>query len=414
MGLLSYAIGMKSGHLAKITAVILVLSIGLVFLSGQSAQVRADPSTYDSCYPYYGYCDSAYYWYYYGYYPYYYYYSYPYARYYGYYGYPYYYYGYGYNYYAPPSKYQLTVTTDPLNIASVSGSGTYDQGTSASFSLSQNTVQVSPTARYIFAHWSGDYSGVGTSGSITMNDARKIIAVYQLQYYLDVNVQPQAALLPQGAGWYNAGDTVTVNAAGQMLGGDDGTRLVFQGWNIDEKTPQPGVSLVVKMDSPHAVTAEYKQQYYLQVSTDQGVAYGQGWYDTGSTAQIYVSTPVSTSYGVSIIFDGWQGDLQSGSQSTTVLMDKPKAVIASWRSDPTVLNLTIALVIIAVFLAGAGIVAYVAVSRKRFSQQALTIAPAKTQAATAPSSPHPAKQKFVPLKKKSVRQQDADQPTAEA
>jgi len=410
---LSCAIGMKSGHLAKIAAAILVLSVGLVFLSGQSAQVRADPSTYDSCYPYYGYCDSAYYWYYYGYYPYYYYYSYPYARYYGYYGYPYYYYGYGYNYYAPPSKYQLTVTTDPPNIASVTGSGTYDQGTSASFSLSQNTVQVSPTARYIFAHWSGDYSGVGTSGSITMNDARKIIAVYQLQYYLDVSVQPRAAPLPQGAGWYNAGDTVTMNAAGQMLGGDDGSRLVFQGWNIDEKTPQPGVSLMVKMDSPHAVTAEYEQQYYLQVSTDQGVAYGQGWYDAGSTAQIYVSTPVSTSYGVSIIFDGWQGDLQSGNQSTTVLMDKPKAVIASWRSDPTVLNLTIALVIIAVFLAGAGIVAYVAVSRKRFSQQALTMAPAKTQAARAPSSLHPAKQKFVPLKKKSVRQQDTDRPTAE-
>ena len=413
MGHLYYVIGMKSGHLAKIAVVMLVLSVGLVFLSGQSAQVRAGPSTNDWCYPYYGYYDATYYWYYYGYNPYYYYYSYPYDCYYGYYGYPY-YYGYGYNYYAPPSKYQLTVTTDPPNVASVSGSGTYDQGASASFSLSQNTVQVSPTARYVFAHWSGDYSGVGTSGSITMNDARKVIAVYQLQYYLDVSVQPQAASLPQGAGWYNAGDTVTVNAVGQMLGGDDGSRLVFQGWSIDGKTPQPGVSLLVKMDSPHVVTAEYKQQYYLQVSTDQGVAYGQGWYDAGSTAQIYVSTPVSTSYGVSIIFDGWQGDLQSGSQSTTVLMDKPKAVIASWRSDPTVLNLTIALVIIAVFLAGAGIVAYVAVSRKRFSQRALTIAPAKTQAAMAPSSPPLAKQKSVPLKKKSVRQQDADQPTAKA
>jgi hypothetical protein len=114
------------------------------------------------------------------------------------------------------------------------------------------------------------------------------------------------------------------------------------------------------MSAPHNVSAVYGQQYYLNVQSDQGVTSGSGWYDAGSTAQIYVSTPISTTYGVSIIFNGWQGDVQSSSQSTTVLMDGPKNVVATWRTDPTVLYLTIAAVIVAAVLIVAGVIAFMA------------------------------------------------------
>ena len=109
--------------------------------------------------------------------------------------------------------------------------------------------------------------------------------------------------------------------------------------------------------------------------TDQGIAYGEGWYDAGNTATIYVSTPANPSYGVSFVFNGWQGDLQSNSQSATVLMDKPKTVIASWRTDQTVLNLTIALGIIAAFLIAAGIIAYAVLNRRTVRTQTLKSVP---------------------------------------
>jgi len=118
------------------------------------------------------------------------------------------------------------------------------------------------------------------------------------------------------------------------------------------------------MNSPHTVTAVYGQQYYLNVQTDQGVTSGSGWYDSGSTAQIYVSTPVSTSYGVSIVFNGWQGDVTSSSQSTSVLMDGPKNVIATWRADSTILYLTIAAVIVAALLIAGGLIAFLAGGRR--------------------------------------------------
>jgi hypothetical protein len=369
---------MKVGYQPKIAIALLVLSVGLFFLSGQVGQVSASSYTPRGCYSYYSYYPYYYnmsYYDYYGYYPYNYYYygdPYSYSSCYGSYGYQYndyYYYGYpyySYSYYSysTPSKYQLTVSTDPSDLGTATGAGTFTQGTSASFSITKSIVQTSSNTRYVFSHWTGDYSGVGASGTITMNSVKKVTAVSQLQYYLSVGVQPQNAPVPQGEGWYNAGDTTVLSVTGQMLGGQDDSRLVFQGWNVDGQNLQ-GLSLSLKMDGPHFAAAQYKQQYYVKVLSDQGVPYGEGWYDAGSTAQVYVSTPISTQYGVSIVFNGWQGDLKSSSQSSSLLVDSPKTVIASWRSDPTVLNYTIIAGVIIAVLIVAAVVAYAALGRRR-------------------------------------------------
>jgi hypothetical protein len=380
----SYAMRMRASYLPKFAVAVLVLAAVAIILSGQVSQVvaKANPggegqrpgvsssssqgvasTTTGTCGSHHHHCN-----YYSGYYGYNYYsYNFPYYDYYygayssGYYnfGYPYFYsynYPYYYSYYNTPSQYTLTVTTDPASIATVTGGGTYNQGSSASFSVTQTTIQSSQNTRYVFSHWGGDYSGVESSGTVTVNGAMNVIAVYQLQYYLSVQSQPQSAPVPQGAGWYNAGETATVNSASQPVG-DSSSRIVFQGWSVDGQSNQTGSSLSVNMNTPHSVTAEYKQQYYLTVLSDQGVPTGQGWYDAGSTAQIFVSTPISTSYGVSIVFNGWQGDVQSNSQTTSVQMDRAKMAIASWRTDSTVLYLTIAAGIIAI-LAAAAIIAF--------------------------------------------------------
>ena len=369
---------MARGYLPKLTIAILVLSIALVLLSAQPSTVAATYGTPHTSYPSYPSYPSSYtpptsythhHWgggYYYGsyYYPYYYSnYGYPYSS----YGYPYSSYGYPYSSYgypySSPSSYTLTVATNPSNLGTVTGGGTYTPGSSASFSVSQTTIQVSPNTRYVFSHWSGGYSGVGSSGTVTVNGATAVTAVYQMQYYLSVQVQPQSAPTPQGQGWYNASDTASLQSPAQTVGGDGGSRLVFQGWSLDGQGPQSNPSLNLVMNSPHNVTALYGQQYYLNVQTDQGVATGSGWYDSGSTAQIYVSTPVSTSYGVSIVFNGWQGSIQSSNQSTSVPMNGPMNVVATWRTDSTVLYLTIAAVIVAALLIVGGLIAFLARGR---------------------------------------------------
>ncbi len=378
---------MRTNYTTKFVVAVLAVALAVVIISGQPAHVAAASSSPQwNCYYYPNYNSTYYYWYYYyGYYGYPYYYcsySYTYYPYYYYYYYPYsysYYYGYGYpysSYYSTPSNYQLTVATDPSSLGTVTGGGTFSSGSSASFSVTQTIIQTSSNTRYVFSHWSGDYSGVGTSGSLTMNGARKVTAVYQLQYSLGVNVQPQSVPTPQGAGWYNAGDTATLTSPGQTVNADSGSRLVFQGWSLDGQTTQPSATFQVTMNAPHTVTALYSQQYYLKVLTDQGVASGEGWYDAGSTAQIYVSTPANPSYGVSYVFNGWQGDVQSSSQTASVLMDKPRTAMATWRTDSTVLYLTIALIAVALLVA-VGIIAFAFRGRSTQPAPATQAAPKK-------------------------------------
>ena len=400
---------MTREYLPKLAIAILTVSVALIILSAQPVHVAALPTLQSSYtpayhrsgygwgswyrgyygwgYPYYSY---SYYYPYYAYaYPYYYsnYYSSsycpsnnPYS-----YGYPYYYSSYYYSSYGTncnPS-YTLTVATDPSNVGAVSGGGSYTSGSSASFSVTQSTVQVSSNARYVFDHWSGDYSGAGTSGTVTVNNAMTVTAEYQLQYYLSVNAQPQNAPVPQSAGWYNAGTTATVQNGGQTIG-DSSSRLVFQGWSVDGAAPQSGSTLSLVMNAPHTATSVYGQQYYLNVQSDQGVPTGSGWYDAGSTAQFSVSTPISTQYGVAIVFNGWTGDVQSSSQSSSVVMNGPTNVVANWRTDSTVLYLTIAAVIIAAVLIVVGVVAFVARGRGN------TQTPPPQTIQPAPSPPPPA------------------------
>ncbi|HKM50544.1 MAG TPA: hypothetical protein VJZ75_05140, partial [Candidatus Bathyarchaeia archaeon] len=95
-------------------------------------------------------------------------------------------------------------------------------------------------------------------------------------------------------------------------------------------------------------------QYYLTINSDQGAPSGAGWYDAGSYAPISVSTPSSPSYGVNMVFNGWQGSgVQSSSQSTQVMMDGAKTVTATWRTDATLLYATIAVVLVAILLIAA-------------------------------------------------------------
>jgi hypothetical protein len=120
---------------------------------------------------------------------------------------------------------------------------------------------------------------------------------------------------------------------------------VFNGWSVDGSLNQAGSTLSLQMNAPHTVIAQYNQQYYLTVQSQQGVASGSGWYEAGSSAQISVSTPPSPMFGANYVFNGWVGSIQSQSQSTTVPMNEPMIVTATWRTDYTVLYITIAAMI---------------------------------------------------------------------
>jgi hypothetical protein len=78
----------------------------------------------------------------------------------------------------------------------------------------------------------------------------------------------------------------------------------------------------------------YTAQYYLTVQTSFGVAKGQGWYDSESSAQATLNDgEIEESPGIRHVFTGWGTDA-SGTEltSNSILMDRPKNATANWKT----------------------------------------------------------------------------------
>jgi len=133
----------------------------------------------------------------------------------------------------------------------------------------------------------------------------------------------------------------------------EGTRLVFTSWDDGDMLASRTISHGGKY------TANYKTQYQLTIESAYGDYTGEGWYDSGSTAAISVSSP----HGKIIrqVFAGWSGDFTGMEVTAPVLMDTPRAVTTNWRTDYTRLYILIAGIMA---LVGAAVTTYIRWRRK--------------------------------------------------
>jgi len=295
-----------------------------------------------------------------------------------------------------PKTFELKVETNPSGIASVNGAGTYNQGTSATFSLTSLIVPVTADERYVFTYWSGAFSGAAPSGAVTMDSSKTVIANYQVEYHLKVSTDPPGIAAAVGSGWYRPGQTVMVSGVPVSVSGGDGVRYMFEHWTTDG-VPVSGSTVEVTTDAPHTVIGHYKTQYLLTVESAYGHIQGDGWHDAGSTATFSVTTPVEVSFGVNEVFERWTGDVESTSATATIMMNVPHTIAAVWRTDSTVLYATIALVIVGAFVLGLGLAVLVI---PRLSQARSMRAPPPPPKPSAPVETVPEKVKAPPTKKK--------------
>ena len=133
--------------------------------------------------------------------------------------------------------------------------------------------------------------------------------------------------------------------------GHGNEKELFIEWNDKIKEPERKINLT----EPCSYSATYKKQYYLKLWTSYGKTNGTGWYDSGTITKISVSpisVPIINSLNVlsgTMIFDHWEGDLDSNESSTSLVMNSPKEINAVWNKDFTnpILFFTFLFVIIA-------------------------------------------------------------------
>ena len=206
--------------------------------------------------------------------------------------------------------------------------GTIGGGEIKSMSFKINTSHTVSVDQYV----SGDAGvrfycaqntmSISSAGSLTFN--------YQTQFQFTVATNPTGVAQVSGGGWFPSGTTVQTSQAQQSVAGSAGTQFAFKGWQING-VAQSGNPVTLTIDKPYTAIAQYTTQYQLVVNSAYGNPQGAGYYDSGSTAQFSVTTPVG--FPIQQIFVQWQGDYNGTSPQGQITMDKPHVVQAVWSTS---------------------------------------------------------------------------------
>ncbi|MCW4019959.1 MAG: hypothetical protein NWF14_01835 [Candidatus Bathyarchaeota archaeon] len=153
-----------------------------------------------------------------------------------------------------------------------------------------------------------------------------------------------------GEGYYLEGSTASFSVSPSTVLGESGVRYVFTGWTSNSTDGYTGTDnpADVKMNNDITETAQWKTQCYLLVESDLGDPQGEGWYDEGSTVVVSVTSP--TGLLIQHAFDRWSGDITSTSPTVTVIMNSPKTITATWRTDYTQLIIVVGTILIVIVI----------------------------------------------------------------
>ena len=196
---------------------------------------------------------------------------------------------------------------------SVSGSGSYDYGSSAS-------ILATPQTGYQFVGWTGD--GINdqnsTSTSVLITQDTNISAVFSIKLYSLSVVAGNGGSI-SGGGDFEHGTDANISAISEQ-------GYSFSAWSGDGISDPISTNTTVAMTQDRSISATFSiNSYNLQVSsTTGGSVSGSGSYHYGSSASI-LATP-QTGYQ----FVGWTGDgiNDQNSTSTSVLITQDTNISA--------------------------------------------------------------------------------------
>ena len=200
------------------------------------------------------------------------------------------------------SQQKVTVAVSPVGGGTVSGAGSFTEGTAI-------TLSVTPKTDYTFLHWTinGFFFSDQQSATYVVGDsAANFVAVLQKnegpnpdpynpalppepeqRFRLTLQCSPEGVATLTGGGEYRYGQNATIKATYSS------SNNVFDGWTIDGVSCSSTVSFTYSMpDSSVTMVAHFKSKWAVTTSvepTQAGKASGAGTYMEGTNVTISVS-----------------------------------------------------------------------------------------------------------------------------
>ncbi len=88
----------------------------------------------------------------------------------------------------------------------------------------------------------------------------------------------------------------------------------------------------IRVPETTSYSIKYSPQFKLTIISNHGTATGDGWYFTGETANIGITSP-DTQGDTRYTFTSWTGDLTSTTPLASILMNAPKTIYANWNTQ---------------------------------------------------------------------------------
>ncbi len=236
------------------------------------------------------------------------------------------------------------------------GSGWYDNGRQVALIAEPSLTSPNSDEEYAFEKWVSKGpnpviipNALEPSTTIIMDEPYVIEAKYKKAFRVNVWTPFGSAI---GSGFYPEGSTAEITMSqSEVIVDYNKIKKVFSGWdthgaktmNFGSDYPNEGEdmaagfqNLVVIVDRPLNITANWKTQYYLDVQSTDGKVEGSGWYDLGRLVPVSAKLP-TTPPGMwsKTVFDKWEGDYNEVTPNGRVMMNEPKTIIAEWKEDST-------------------------------------------------------------------------------
>jgi hypothetical protein len=203
----------------------------------------------------------------------------------------------------------------------------WEEGSVHTFSIPKTVIyEEGNRTRYVFTGWSD--GNVSALRRVVALSSASYTAVFKVQHYVNVSSEYGSV---SGSGWYDEGSVAVISVTPEVTDFGNGTRRIFKSWIGDFSSSSATAKVTV--DSPKSIKASWGYQYYLSVSSEYGSPSGGGWYFPGQTATVSVPPIVDLGSGVRKVFAGWVGDLSSSNSSFDLVVNRPMALTAKWKTQ---------------------------------------------------------------------------------
>ncbi len=245
-------------------------------------------------------------------------------------------------------QYKITVESE---YGTATGSGWYDEGATATISVSPTQVQLEDNKIAVFKGWlrNGEYISGEPTLVVSVTEPATYTATWEVKTvtaktYTVSAVSSYGSV--SGTGTYEEGATATISIAPTVVDHGNGTKHVFEGWVKEGGLVSMESSYSFKVTEDVHLKAKWRTEYLVEVYSDYGEVSGDGWYEKGATATISVSPTEVEVEGETLKFKGWRlGEEIVSEQATySFVVDSPKSFTAEWAKKEVVEEYTIELV----------------------------------------------------------------------